>query len=424
MTTAPEVPPPAALAEPERNVGKVWIGGITTGMLGLYMAFFTPIQVLLPLQLAEIDEDGKVAAFGLVTGFGALVAVVANPLAGALSDRTTGRFGRRHPWTLGGIAVGAAALYLLGLQSTVLGVLLCWCLAQAALNAGYASLNAGIPDHVPVRQRAVVSGWIGFPQALGLVVGAVIVTMLVTDIPTGYLVIGLAALAMALPFVMTTPDPPLPREARPPFSWRALLATFWVSPRAHPDFAWAWFTRFLVMLGNATGTLYLLFFLQDAVHYEELFPGHSADEGVLILTLLYTAGVIATAVAGGVLSDRIGRRKPLVVASSAIITVAALLLTFWHTWPAAIAAAAIMGAGFGIYLSVDQALITQVLPAAKDRAKDLGIINIASTAPQVLGPALAAPIVAGLGGYSGLYALSAIVTLLGGILVWPIKSVR
>jgi MFS family permease len=388
------------------------------------MAFFTPIQVLLPLQLADIDEDGKVAAFGLVTGFGALVAVIANPIAGALSDRTTGRFGRRHPWTLGGVAVGAAALCLLGLQTSVLGVLLCWCLAQAALNAGYASLNAGIPDHVPVRQRAVVSGWIGFPQALGLVVGAVVVTMLVTDLPAAYAVIGIAAAAMALPFVLSTPDPPLPRAARRPLTWRDLKDTFWVSPREHPDFAWAWFTRFLVMLGNATGTLYLLFFLQDAVGYEQLFPGHTADEGVLVLTLLYTAGVIATSVAGGVLSDRINRRKPLVVASSAVMTVAALILTFWHTWPAAIAAAAIMGGGFGVYLSVDQALITQVLPAASDRAKDLGIINIAATAPQVLGPALAALIVSSAGGYAGLYALSAIVTLLGGILVWPIKSVR
>lgn len=424
MTTAPEAPPPAALTEPQTPVGKVWIGGISTGMLGLYMAFFTPIQVLLPLQLAEIDDGGKVAAFGLVTGFGALVAVIANPLAGALSDRTTGRFGRRHPWTLGGVVVGAGALCLLGLQTSVIGVLLCWCLAQAALNAGYASLNAGIPDHVPVRQRALVSGWIGFPQALGLVIGAVIVTMLVTDLSAGYAVIGIAAAAMVLPFVLSTPDPPLPRRARKPLTWRDIRDTFWVSPREHPDFAWAWFTRFLVMLGNATGTLYLLFFLQDAVGYEQLFPGHSADEGVLILTLLYTTGVIATSVAGGVLSDRINRRKPLVVASAAVMTVAALILTFWHTWPAAIAAASVMGAGFGVYLSVDQALVTQVLPAASDRAKDLGIINIAASAPQVLGPALAALIVTGFGGYTGLYALSAVVTLLGGILVWPIKSVR
>jgi MFS family permease len=73
---------------------------------------------------------------------------------------------------------------------------------------------------------------------------------------------------------------------------------------------------------------------------------------------------------------------------------------------------------------VDQALITQVLPAAASRAKDLGVINIANSLPQVLGPAMAGPVIAGLGGYPSLYWLTAIVTLLGAVLVQPIKSVR
>lgn len=421
--TAPTVGPPPALAEPRDRVGAGWIGGITAGVLGIYTAFFTPIQILLPIQLAAVAPDAKVATFGLVTGAGALVAVIANPLAGALSDRTTSRFGRRHPWTLGGAVLGAVALIALGYQDSVLGILFGWCAAQAALNAAYASINAGVPDHVPVRQRAVVSGWIGFPQALGLVLGAVMVTMLVSGTASGYLVIAVATVVLVLPFVVTTADPPLPRGHRPQVSWRRILAGFWVSPRRYPDFAWAWITRFLVMLGNSTGTLYLLYFLEDAVGYEKLFPGHTADEGVLILTLIYTGGVIATAVVSGVVSDRIGRRKPLVTASAAVITVAALLLTFWHTWPTSMIAAGVMGAGFGVYLSVDQALITQVLPAAADRAKDLGVINIANSAPQVLGPALAAPIVAGLGGYTGLYAVTAVITLLGGVLVWKVRSV-
>ncbi|GAA4920796.1 MFS transporter [Stackebrandtia albiflava] len=410
-------------AEPRRRVGAGWIGGISAATLGVYVAFFTPIQVLLPLHLAEVDADGRIGWFGVVTGAGALVAVVANPVAGALSDRTTSRFGRRHPWTLGGVLVGAVALVALGQQTTVWGVLVLWCLAQAALNAGYASLNAAVPDHVPVRQRAAVSGWMGFPQALGLVVGAVLVTMVVTGTAAGYTAVALAAVLLVLPFVLTTADPPQPRKTSPRRPAREVLRALWISPRRHPDFGWAWITRFLVMLGNSTGTLYLLYFLQDAVGYERLFPGHTADEGVLILTLVYTGGVLATAVLGGMLSDRLGRRRFLVTASSLVMAVAALLLTFWHTWPVTVVAAAVMGAGFGVYLSVDQALITQVLPRAADRAKDLGVVNIANSAPQVLGPALAAPIVSWLGGYTALYALTAVVTVAGGILIWRVKSV-
>ena len=77
-----------------------------------------------------------------------------------------------------------------------------------------------------------------------------------------------------------------------------------------------------------------------------------------------------------------------------------------------------------MYLAVDAALITQVLPAATDRGKDLGVINIANSAPQVLGPALAAPVVAHAGGYPTLFLASALVTLLGAVLVLPIRSVR
>ena len=105
------------------------------------------------------------------------------------------------------------------------------------------------------------------------------------------------------------------------------------------------------------------------------------------------------------------------------MAVAALLLAVWPTWPAAIVAAVLLGAGYGVYLAVDAALITQVLPRATDRAKDLGVINIANSAPQVLGPALSAPIVVYLGGYPTLYAVTAAVTLLGSVLVRKIRSV-
>ena len=101
---------------------------------------------------------------------------------------------------------------------------------------------------------------------------------------------------------------------------------------------------------------------------------------------------------------------------------AALLLTFVETWDASLIAAVLFGLGFGAYLAVDQALITQVLPAARDRAKDLGIINIAIVGPSTIGPAIAAPITAEIG-YPALFGTTAIVAVLASVLVWRIKSV-
>jgi MFS family permease len=414
--------PGAVGAVPATRVRKAFIGTLALANLAVWMGFFTPIQLLLPQQLEDIaGDDGKVGALGLVTGVGALVAVIATPLAGALSDRTTSRFGRRLPWLVGGTVFGALALAVLSRQSTVAGVLVGWCVAQAFLNAAYAGLSAEVPDHVPVVQRGTVSGWFGLPQAVGVVVGVALVTSFTTAAAAGYLLIAVVIVALVVPFALVTRDAPLARADRPQ---RTSLRSWWIDPRAYPDFGWAWLTRFLISLGNALGTLYLLYFLRDKVHYEQLFPGKTAEDGVLILILIYAAGAVATAVGGGIWSDRTGRRKPLVIVSSLIMAAGALLLAVRPTWTASIVAAALLGIGYGVYMAVDTALVTEVLPAAADRGKDLGIVNIANAAPQVLAPALAAPVVAGLGGYPVLYGLTALVTLAGAVLVLPIRSVR
>ncbi|MGW8354623.1 MFS transporter [Streptomyces wedmorensis] len=394
-----------------------WTVNLSLATLAVFMAFMTPIQILLPLQLEHIDPQDKNAALSLVTGLGALVAVLANPIAGAWSDRTTSRFGRRRPWILGGALAGAAGLAVTASQHTVAGVAVGWCLAQAGLNAMLAGVTTPIADRVPLRQRAQVSGWTGLMQSVGLVVGALITTTLVTGVGSGYGTLAVLTVALALPFVLCHGEPALPRALRPAFDARAFARSFWVSPRQHPDFGWAWLTRFLINLGNALGTLYLFYFLADAVHYGD--PG----TGVLILTLIYTLCAAVTAVPVGALSDRVGRRKGFVVLCSVVMTAAALLLALVHTWPSALAAAAVLGAGYGIYLAVDQALVTQVLPQAADRAKDLGVINIANSGPQVLAPALASPIIAHLGGYTGLYVAAALAILAGGFLVRRIRGV-
>jgi MFS family permease len=409
--------------EPTRNVGARWIGFIALANLGLYLAYFGPLEVLLPDQVQAIaGPAGKIAALGWVTGVGAGAALIANPVAGALSDRTTGRFGRRHPWTVGGALAGAGALVLLAGQHTIAGVIIAWSLAQVGLNAMQASIAAGVPDQVPVAQRGAVSGWIGMPQIIGVVLAVALVSLAVTG-NGGYALIAAVMVACALPFALATPDPPLARADRPAFAWRAFAGSFWLSPRRYPDFGWAWLTRFTISLGNAMAILYLLYFLRDRIHYTRLFPGHTAEQGLLILVLIYSAGVILTTVAGGVISDRTGRRKLPVTVSGLVMAVPAVMLAFWPSWPVALASAVILGLGYGVYLSVDQALVTQVLPSAAGRAKDLGVLSIAGSAPAVLGPAIAAPLVSRLGGYPTLFLTVAALVVLSSALVWKIRSV-
>lgn len=421
MTTRP-AEPSAALDEPAVRVGAGWTTLLALANLGLWIGYFGPLQVLLPVQAEAIDPDGKTTFLGIATAVGALVAVVVNPLAGALSDRTTSRFGRRRPWALAGALLGAAGLFALAGRTTLLAVIVGWCVAQAGLNILQAAVTAVVPDQVPVAQRATVSGWISVPQSLGVVVGVLVVTVLVTGNAAGYVLTAVLVVLLALPFVLLAPDPRLHRSEVPGWSWPDFLRRFWVSPRQHPDFAWAFATRFLVQLGNALATLYLLYYLRDEVRYEQVVGGR-AEDGLLVVILVYTLAAVVSTVVGGVISDRSGRRRRSVVVAGLLMAAPGIALAFWPSWPVLLGSAFVLGLGFGVYMSVDQALITQVLPGAADRGRDLGLINIANSAPQVLGPALAAPLVSTFGGYPTLYLTVAAVTVLGSVLVRQIKGV-
>lgn len=268
-----------------------------------------------------------------------------------------------------------------------------------------------------MRQRGLVSGFVGLASVLGVMIGVALVSYVVTDLKVGTWVIGALALVLAVPLLVFVKDARLPSSALRPFDWGEFWRGFWVSPRKYPDFAWAWITRFLVWLGTALVMVYLLYYLQDFLNYPEPAQGQTT------LVALYGVGTILTAAIGGKISDKVGKRKVFVIVCSVVMGVAALILAFIPSFAAACFAAFLLGLGYGVYLAVDQALITQVLPAAKDRARDLGVINIANTMPQILAPAFAAVLVTALGGYRSLFLAVAVVMVLAGYLVRYIKSV-
>jgi MFS family permease len=409
---------PAALAEPTTPVRRGWMSLLFFANIGLWLGIYAPIQVLLPTQAELLDGANKEVIFGLVTGVGAIVSLVANPMIGLLSDRTCSRFGRRHPWTVAGAALGAVGLVVLAAADDITGMVVGWCLVSAGLNGMLATLTSAIPDRVPVQQRAQIGGLVGISQMLGTVLGAVLVTVVVTSLPGGYLVCAAVVLLGAVAFVLCTPDAALPPAFRPAGKVREILANLWISPRAHPDFGWAWCCHFMIMLGNALGTLFLLFFLRDAVHYPD------PDTGLLVMMGLYGVALTLGALIAGHLSDRSGRRKPYVLGAVVVMALAGLVLTFWQSWPAALVASPLLGVGFGAYMAVALAILTQVLPSAEDRAKDLGVVNIANSLPQVVAPLASTVILAQLGGFRGLFAASAVATLVAGVAITRVRSVR
>ncbi|MEU9985203.1 MFS transporter [Streptomyces sp. NPDC007971] len=410
----------AALAEPVERVGRGWTAALSLANGAIWVGWFGPLQILLASQAGDFAAGSgmsKETMLAWVTGAGAVVSLLANPFFGALSDRTTSRWGRRTPWIVAGAAAGALCLLLLAQADGLWTMTLGWCLVQLTLNAAFAAVTAAVPDRVPRFQRGRVGGWLGAAQILGVVGGTGLATA-AGGIGAGYAACAVFTVVGVLPYVGRYEDLRLPADDRPPWSWRTFLAGFWLSPRRHPDLGWAWLTRFLINLSNSLVLLYLLYYLRDRLHYGD------PARGVLILTAVNGLTLMATVVAGGAWSDRVGRRKPFVVWSGVLMAVATAALAARQTWPGAIVASAVLGIGFGVFTSVDFALMTDVLPKALDRGKDLGVINVANALPQVAAPALAAPIVTYLGGYRVLYLVAAAVGLAGAVLVGRIRGVE
>jgi len=367
MTTAIQ------LTEPTVPVTRAWTARFSLVWLGVWTATLVPVQLALPDQLDKIDHAHKVRDFGLINGLVGIVALVTLPLFGALCDRTRSRFGRRRVWVLAGVIVYVAGLLLTGVQTWWVAVGLAWATASLGANMAMAGLTAAIADEVPATQRGYISSAIYGPQAVGIVVGIVAVEGF-KSASVRYPILAVALSLCAVPFIRAYRDVPV-RGAAPPLSLRAVAASLWIRS---PDFGWAFGARLLVNLGNALGTTYLLYFLRDDLRV------HDPDGHLLILTVIYLVFTLMATYAGGILSDRSGRRRVFVAIASVSQAIAALQLTFFPSFGMALVAAAFLGAGYGAFMSVDQALITAVLPDAADRAKDLGIMNVGSVGPQAL----------------------------------------
>jgi MFS family permease len=353
-----------------------------------------------------------------VLSVGAFFALASNPFFGRLSDRTTSRFGMRRPWLIGGVAGGAIALLIVARADSIAIVLIGWCLAQLSFNAVLAALVAVLPDQVPAEQRGTVAGVLGTCMPLGQLAGTFIVQGVPESMLAMFMVPALIGAAVILLLALTLVDRRLDRTQ----PVRATVSLYWVSPRRHPDFAWAWLSRFLVVLGTAFLTTYQPFYLTEKLGLPE-----SAVRGLIFSSMLVQASmVVALSLIGGRLSDALQRRKAFVLVGAVVYALGLWSVALADSYAMFLVGMAATGIGHGLYFSVDLALLTEVLPdRERDAAKDLGILNITNALPQSVAPLLGPAILAvGGGDYAWLFLVAGAIALGGALAILPLKSVR
>ncbi|BCY06545.1 MFS transporter [Actinoplanes sp. L3-i22] len=398
------------------------IVAMALAMLGAYLTILTPVIVTMSIRVAQIAPDDKSAALGTVLSVGAVLALIGNPFFGAMSDRTTSRFGRRRPWLLGGMLLGSIGLLIVALGDNIPTLTAGWALAQLGINATLATLTALLPDQIPPQQRGKVSGILGLMTSVAILAGSALAaalanTVLMFMVPAA---IGVATIGL---LVVVLKDRPAEKGHFAPYGFKEFLGTFYIHPGRYPDFAWNILSRFLIWTGLACVTTYQAYLLIDRFGYTT----DNVAGGILVATLISTVGLIAGSSFGGTLSDRTGQRKPFVLGAGIVIAASLALIAFAGNLTVFLIASALFGLGEGVYLAVDLALATDVLPNPDDAAKDMGVLNIANALPQSLVPILAAPILAvGAGGsnYRLLFLLGAVVAVAGSVLVRMIRGAR
>ncbi|HEX7352285.1 MFS transporter [Brachybacterium sp.] len=420
----PKLPVPHIGIQPDTVKPWWFVAGVVLGQLGIFLGLMGPATVSIQLKATTLSADPaqQAAIVGLAVAPGALAAVLFNALGGRISDRTTGRFGRRRPWIIGGAVAMLVGLFLIAIAPGAGLMAVGWFFTQATANMAFAAFTASLADQLSRTQYGKVSGLVGIAGNLAVMVATWLSTVLGGNMLLLFMVPAVLGALMAILYALMIPEPVL-KENRHPFNLVELLSTFWRNPLKYPDFALAWAGRFTIILASYMFVTFRLLYMTN--HLE--LDAASATGAVAIGVTIYTVTSMVASLAGGWLSDKLGRRKALVAAAILIFGLATYLLLHADSVAAFYVVEAIMGIAYGAYIAVDLALVFEVLPNREEAGKDLGVFNIANALPQSLAPAFGGFLLANLGGgtnFAPLLITAGVIALIGAILTMFIRGVK
>ena len=341
--------------------------------------------IVMPLRLLDfVAEPEKNTYLGLLTFAGLILAIVVQPIAGAISDRSGFQWGRRRPYIL--IGATATMLFLpgIGLAGSYIAIFFIYCLLQVSTNIAQGPYQAFIPDLVPEGRRGSASG----VKTLLEIVGGVALLYPIAFFMDRYfagqgaswLWLALGALAIVLLGVVITTL--LTVKERPGTGSQlpllpTLYKSFRINVRANRDFVWFLVSRLLVLMAFTTLQTFALYFLRDVVGVAN--PASATAQ----FSIVAVVGMLAVVYPAGRLSDRIGRR-PVVVASGLLGALGiALIFLFQDNYLFIIFCGGLVGISFGAFMSSNWALATDLVGKGEE-ARYLGLTNLATAGGAAL----------------------------------------
>ena len=340
---------------------------------------------VLPLRLLDfVAESQKNTYLGLLTFVGLLLAMLVQPVAGAISDRWGSRWGQRRPYILVGTALVIFLLPGIGWVNSFIALLTVYCLLQISSNTAQGPFQAFIPDLVPGSKRGVASGVKGLLEIAG---GLILVRFIAYFMGryfagegtlwlwSSLTMLDVVLLGALLATIITVKERPWAGGSPPPLL-PTLYKSFKIDVKATPGFVTFLVSRLLIIMAMATLQTFALYFLMDVVGIAN--PAEVTGD-LLIVVGICLMGVVYPA---GWLSDRIGRR-PVVVSSGLLGALGILLLFFSHSYGAIMFCGALLGISSGAFISSNWALATDLVPKGEE-ARYLGLTNLATAGGSAL----------------------------------------
>ncbi len=398
---------------------------LSISQFGLAVPAVSMTLVSWPYTVGALEPANKAIFLSILTGLFAVVGIIVSPIAGVLSDRCTSRLGMRRPFLLVGGALGVVGMGIMGLAPNIT-VLILGALVYAAAAGIYTGGNAPlVPDQIPERHRGRVMGLIQVMLVLSGLVSSIVLPMYLGQQFIVFAIPGACFGVTALITVLMIKDRRLSRdEVDGRLSIIGVFAQFKVNPRAIPDYSWAWLGKAITTLGTVLTTVYGFYYITDYLHVTpEQLPGVISLTGILGLVC-----AVVGAALGSWISDRFRIRKKMVLYTSTMIAIGAVIAAFAPSVEVYLIALVIMGLGTGAYFPVDGAVMIDVLPGeGRETGKYMGLMTLADQTPRSLGPFLAAGILAlgnliPNGGYPAVFISGGIIAIIGALLIRKVKG--
>jgi MFS family permease len=391
--------------------------------VGLSFMWNSLHPIILPAVLLNYVPDARKNTYlGLLTFLGLILAMVIQPLSGALSDGWKSRFGRRRPLIVFGTLFDFIFLSVLAWSGGLVWLFVGYIGLQLSSNIAHGPLQGLLPDRVPQTQLGVASSLKTFMDMLSLIIASLLAGRLLDSVsrdPTTIMlvVIGLLAVSAAVT-IFGVKEQPAREDERT--DWNGLFSQFKIDFQKNTSYWWLIAERALFLLGIYGVQAFAQYYLQDVIRV----PDPPRQTGDLLAAL--TVALIFLVLIGGWLTDRYGAKRILYIATF-VAAAGIFLMMFATDMRGLLLFGMVLGAGIGLFLTSNWALANGLAPEA-EAGKYLGLTNLATAGSGALAR-LEGPVLDWLNaafpgawiGYKGLFIFGALCILLSLLLLRKIE---